>query len=420
MEYQKEYPIENLIEWDKNPRKNEKAVEKLVPLIKKYGFINPIVIDQKGIIRAGHTRLKSAKKIGMKTVPVLIVNFESEMDAIGYAIADNKSVEYAKWDNDLLKEEINILKGLNFDLNLTGLGESEINRLLVEEEKITNQGNKEGKYEIKVGDLYRLGENRIICGDSTKKEIIDKLIGNNQVACVFTDPPYGVSYSGVNNPNGREWDIIEGDNLRGDELYDLIFKVFSNIEPTLKERAAIYVFHASRNQIIFEKALNDAGFKVKQQLIWHKHHILGHSHYHWCHEPMFYCSRIKEDPVFYGDRIDKTTLNKLDIETMSEQEVRDFLKKIQEGSTVWNFKKDGSKDYIHPNQKPIGIAKRAIINSSKPGEIILEPFAGSGSTLIACEKIKRRCFAVEYDPNFLSLIIERWENETGKKAEKIE
>lgn len=236
---------------------------------------------------------------------------------------------------------------------------------------------------------------------------------------VFTDPPYGVSYSGTNNPNGRDWDIIEGDDLRGDELFELIFNSFNLISPKLQKRGSLYVFHASRNQIIFEKALNKAGFNVKQQLIWNKHHILGHSHYHWCHEPIFYCSKIGEDPLFYGDRTDKTTINKLDIDKMSETEAKDFLKNIQKGSTIWTFKKDNTKDYIHPTQKPSSIAKRAILNSSQKGDIIYEPFAGSGSTLIACEESGRKCRAIEYDPIFVSHIIERWENLTQKRAVKI-
>ena len=420
MEFKKDYPIENLKEWDKNPRKNDKAAEKLAPLIKKYGFINPIIADQNGIIRAGHTRLKSARALGMKTVPVLIVNFESEADAIGYAISDNKSQEFSDWDEELLKENFVALRKMDFDLRLTGIGEPEINRMLSEEFKELSLGNKQAKYEILMGDVYILGNHKLMCGDSTKEDMIKSLMGQERISIIFTDPPYGVSYSGTNNPNGRDWKVIEGDDLRGDELYDLIFNAFKLAQSYMNSRGSVYVFHASRNQIIFEKALNAAGFTVKQQLIWHKHHILGHSHYHWCHEPIFYCGRTNEDPIFYGDRVDKTTINKLDVDLMTEIQVKDFLKEIQKESTMWIFKKDSSKDYVHPTQKPIGIAKRAIINSSKRGEVVYDPFAGSGSTLMACEETGRLCKAMEYDPVFCSHIIERWEKFTGRMAVKYE
>lgn len=447
MELKIEYlPIGELTPYLKNPRKNDKAVDIVARSIAEYGFLVPVVIDKDNIIVAGHTRVKSVPKAIILLNEMIskeedenrrkiLINRQNELisgiptvkaenlkeeQIKGFRIMDNKANEYASWDPDTLQAELSELKSLGFDLELTGFKETEINKLLDTSIQEPNIGNKIPKYKIEYGDLYQLGENKIICGDSTKHEIIQKLFSpGEQISLVFTDPPYGVSYSGTNNPNGREWDVIEGDNLRGDELYNLIQVAFSIIEPLVVQRAALYVFHASRNQIIFEKALNQAGFKVKQQLIWHKHHILGHSHYHWCHEPIFYCSRLKEDPIFYGDRVDKTTINKMDVDKMTSEEMKDFLKELQKQSTLWMFKKDGTKDYIHPTQKPTGIAKRAILNSSQKGEIVYEPFAGSGSTLIACEESGRRCRAIEYDPAFCSHIIERWENLTGKKAVKL-
>ena len=405
--------------YEKNPLKNDRAVDVVMKSIKEFGFLVPIILDDKNYIVAGHTRVKAAIKLGMSEVPAIYASHLTPDQIKAFRIMDNKSSEYATWDFELLAKELQGLKDLGIELDITGFKESEFNRILNDLNKEPNFGNKAPKYSVVYGELYQLGDHRLICGDSTDLVIVNKLMNGKKVACIFTDPPYGVSYSGTNNPNGREWDVIEGDDLRGDDLYQLIFKAFSNIETYLKQRAALYIFHASRNQMIFETALNKAGFKVKQQLIWHKHHILGHSHYHWCHEPIFYCSRLKEDPVFYGDRIDKTTLNKLDVESLSEKEAKDYLREIQKDSTVWMFKKDGTKDYIHPNQKPTGIAERAIINSSQRGEIIFEPFAGSGSTLIACQKHARKCYAIEYDPIFTSHIIERWEKLTGQTAVKL-
>jgi len=261
---------------------------------------------------------------------------------------------------------------------------------------------------------------RIICGDSTKEETYLKLIPKGtDIQCVFTDPPYGVSYSGTNNPNGRSWNVIEGDDMRGDELFEMLYECFKQINQHLIKNGALYVFHASSNQMIFETALNKANFQVKQQLIWSKHHILGHSHYHWCHEPMFYCSRIKENPEYFGTRCNKTTLNKIDPDNMTIEELKKFVNKIKKESTVWEIKKDSSKDYIHPTQKPTKLAQRAIVNSSKVGQAVLDPFAGSGSTLMACEERKRICYTIELDPDFCSHIIERWENFTGNKGVKL-
>ena len=409
-------PVEDIVPYKNNPRNNDKAVDIVEKSIKEFGFKNPVILDEKNEIIAGHTRLRAAKKLKMKEVPVIRAKDLTEDQVKAFRIMDNKSTEFAKWDLDLLKVEFGSLKTLEF----TGFSEAEIDKIVDPKEKFS-MGNKEPKYKIELGDVYKLGDHRIICGDSTKEATYLKLIPKNvEIQCVFTDPPYGVSYSGTNNPNGRSWDIIEGDDLRGDELYDLLYGCFLQLNQILIKCGAMYVFHASSNQIIFEKALNMAGFQVKQQLIWAKHHILGHSHYHWCHEPMFYCSRSNENPEYFGTRCNKTTLNKIDPETMTHEELKKFVNKIKEASTLWEIKKDSTKEYIHPTQKPTKLAQRAILNSTKKGQAVLDPFGGSGSTLMACEERKRVCYTIELDPDFCSHIIERWENYTGKEAIKIE
>jgi len=367
------------------------------------------------VIVAGHTRLKAAIKLGMQEVPIIWADDLTPEQIKAFRIMDNKSVEIAQWDLDLLKIEFESMDNLEF----TGFTEAEIDKILDPKEKFSI-GNKEPKYKINLGDIYQLGNHRLICGDATKEETYLKLLPpGTDIHCVFTDPPYGVSYSGTNNPNGRDWKVIEGDNLRGESLFDLLRDSFIQINQHLIHNGSLYVFHASSNQIIFEKALNSAGFQVKQQLIWHKHHILGHSHYHWCHEPIFYCSRINESPQWFGTFCNKTILTKIIPEEMTLEELQRFVNKIKKDSTIWEIKKDSTNDYIHPTQKPIKLAQRAILNSSKIGDNILDPFAGSGSTLMACEEKKRKCYTIELDPDFCSHIIERWENSTGKKAEKV-
>lgn len=410
-------PLSEIIPYDKNPRKNDKAVKIVKKSIQEYGFLNPIILDNKNEIVAGHTRFRAALELGLKAVPIIWADELTPEQVKAFRIMDNKSTEYAKWDFSMLKEEFIELQDISFDLSITGFSDSEINRILTKASEEPNKGNKEPKYQIKQGEVYKLGSHILVCGDSTDPKNYDYL--DDKPACVYTDPPYGVSYSGTNNPNGREWNVIEGDNLRSDDLYNLLYNSFKLIEPKLKQKAAIYVFHASINQIIFEKALRDAGFKVKQQLIWEKHHVLGHSHYHWSHEPCFYGCRIKEEPEFYGERVDKTIINKIDTDSMTEKQLRDFLKGIIDAGTILKFKRDDTKEYIHPTQKPVQMAERLILNSSKAGETILEPFGGSGSTLIACERQARKCYLIEMDPTFCSHIIERWEKETGGLHEKL-
>jgi len=444
--------IEDIVPYKNNPRNNDKAVEIVEKSIKEFGFWNLMLLDKNKEIVAGHTRLRAAKKLKGKLsdrlisireqikqsnddeekrdMDVLYQNLEmihkgfvptlstvglTEEQIKSLRIMDNKSTEFAKWDTDLLKVEFESMKNLEF----TGFSEAEIDKILDPEEKFS-VGNKEPKYEVKLGEVWKLGDHRLICGDSTKEETYLSLLPRGtDIQCVFTDPPYGVSYSGTNNPNGRSWDVIAGDDMRGDELYDMLLDCFKQINQFLIKNGAMYVFHASSNQMIFEKALNNANFQVKQQLIWSKHHILGYSHYHWCHEPIFYCSRTNENPEFFGTRCNKTTLEVIDVNKMTHEELKRFVNKIQSQSTLWTIKKDSNKDYIHPTQKPTKLAQRAILNSSKIGDAILDPFAGSGSTLMACEERKRICYTIELDPDFCSHIIERWENHTNKKGRKL-
>lgn len=435
--------IDEIKPYANNPRKNDRAVDIVAKSMKEFKFRNPIIIDKDNAIIAGHTRLKAVIKLrekygdefreirkyiddkgkeieyefilNLKEVPTIKAEDLTPEQVKAFRIMDNKSQEYSQWDWEILKGEFESMA----DLTFTGFTEAEIDKILDSDEKFS-VGDKEPKYEIKTGDLWKLGNHRLICGDSTKEETYIRLIPKDKdIHMVFTDPPSGVSYSGTNNPNGRDWKVIEGDELRGDELYSLIKDVFVQINQHLVKNGAIYVFHASANQIIFEKALNEAGFQVKQQLIWHKHHILGHSHYHWCHEPLFYASRINENPNFYGTRSNKTTLNKINPDEMDIDELRNFVKRIKKQSTIWEIKKDSTKDYIHPTQKPVKLAQRAIVNSSRMEDGVLDPFAGSGSTLMACEEKNRGCYAIEIDPVFCSHIIERWENLTCKKGVKL-
>lgn len=403
-----------------NPRKNEKAISVVADSIRQFGFLVPVVIDKDNELIAGHTRIEAAKLLGITEIPTIKVENLTEEQIRAFRIMDNKSTEYARWDRILLKREFEFLRS-RIDMKFTGFREAEIMKIMGEDAR-DSRGNRLGKYQIEPGKVYLLGNHRLICGDSTDPVTYMKLMPlKTEIQCVYTDPPYGVSYSGTNNENGREWDIIAGDKLRGDDLFNLLSKAFKEINQYLSKDAALYIFHASATQMIFERALNYAGFHVKQQLIWEKHHVLGHSHYHWNHEPIFYCSRADETPKYYGTRdnktvIDSVLLNPEKIGEMEKEELQAVLKEIINNSTAIRFNQDATKDYVHPTQKPVKMAEHYIVNSTKMEENVLDLFAGGGSTLIACENKKRKCFAIEIDQNFCSHIIERWENLTGKQA----
>lgn len=408
-------PINEVKPYKFNARKNERAVKVVTESIKEFGFLIPVLIDKSNELIAGHTRIEAAKILGYEEVPTILSDKLSPEQIRAFRIMDNKSTEYASWDKVLLKHEFNSFAG-KINLSLTGFREAEIEKIMNERAR-DSHGDIKGKYAIERDVVYLLGNHRLICGDSKDEMTYNKLIPpKTDIHMVYTDPPYRVSYSGVNSEKGKDWKVIEGDDLRGDSLFELLTDCLKNINQHLIKSGGGYMFHSSSNQVLFEKALNHCGFQVKQQLIWSKNMTLSRSHYHWTHEPMFYVSRINENPKYYGTRDNKTVINSIDPEKMTEDEMRTFLIKIKKESTVQEFKKDPAKDYIHPTQKPVKMAQNFIINSSRPEENVLEPFAGSFSTLIACENKKRNCYAIEFSEDFCSHGIERWEKISGKKA----
>lgn len=424
MKLQIEYlPISELVPYPTNPRKNEKAVDIVAKSIEQFGFRVPIILGKDNEIIAGHTRLKASIKLGLTEVPVVWADDLTEEQQKAFRIMDNKSNEYAGWDFGLLQEELKSLE--NIELDMTGFSEAELKRIMTAEPE-REEGGKEAKYQLENG-TYKLGKHYLIVGDCTKVDY-KKLLNEEKIQLIYTDPPYGVSYKGnksevtqekVGMRMGKDWQVIEGDNLRGDELYALLEGSFKQIQPFLSKDASAYVFHASKNQILFEKALNSAGLEVKQQLIWKKPSVLSHSHYHWAHEPIFYCNQKGKPNKFYGDYMNKTIIDHLQMDKITPEEALKILKKIHKQSTIQEFKKDNSQEYIHPTQKPVEMAKFFITNSSKTNEWVVDMFGGSGSTLIACEQIGRKCIVCELDKKYASHIIERFE-ETGNKWEKLE
>ena len=382
--------ITDIIPYDKNPRLNDGAVEAVANSIKEFGWRAPIVVDKDMVIICGHTRLKAAIQLGLEEVPVHIADNLTPEQVQAYRIADNRTGEIAEWDYSLLPVELKELQDSDFDLSLLGFDADELDKLLNgEEENVVAEGETDADAvpevpEVAVskrGEVYQLGKHRLMCGDSTKPEDVANLLAGELADMVFTDPPYGVSYKGVNNPGGRAWEVIENDDLRGDTLSEFLLAAFKNIKAHLREKRAFYIWYATSNHLQFEHAIIDAGLKSKQVLMWNKGMILGHSDYHWAFEPCFYGCKAEENCIWFGDRCQ---------------------------TTVWDIKRDNTREYVHPTQKPTALAIKAMFNSSKPGEIVLDLFGGSGSTLIACEQTNRVNRSMEFDPKYADVIRKRW------------
>ena len=382
--------ITDIIPYDKNPRLNDGAVEAVANSIKEFGWRAPIVVDKDMVIICGHTRLKAAIQLGLEEVPVHIADNLTPEQVQAYRIADNRTGEIAEWDYSLLPVELKELQDSDFDLSLLGFDADELDKLLNgEEENVVAEGETDADAvpevpEVAVskrGEVYQLGKHRLMCGDSTKPEDVAKLLDGELADMVFTDPPYGVSYKGVNNPGGRAWEVIENDDLRGDTLSEFLLAAFKNIKTHLREKRAFYIWYATSNHLQFEHAIIDAGLKSKQVLMWNKGMILGHSDYHWAFEPCFYGCKADENCIWFGDRCQ---------------------------TTVWDIKRDNTREYVHPTQKPTALAIKAMFNSCKPGEIVLDLFGGSGSTLIACEQTNRVNRSMEFDPKYADVIRKRW------------
>lgn len=417
---QKEYlklKINEIKPYEKNPRKNEAAVPDVAESIKEVGYITPIVVDENNVILCGHTRLKALKKNGEKEVDgVLRVSGLTDEQKRKYRLLDNKTNEKAEWDFDLLAEEVADLDFSGFDLDW-GIEEVETEKE-IEEDNFDIDSAIPEEPKANYGDVYQLGEHRLMCGDSTKEEDVAKLMNGELADLVVTDPPYNVD---ISNSKGMK---IENDNLAKTQFKEFLQEAFFNINTTLKEGGAFYIWHASRTQREFEDALNDNGLFVKEQIIWNKSSFtFGRSDYHWKHEPCFYGWKDGASHYFTDDRTQSTVIEDkgIDLKKLKKEEMLKLLQDIYSekvSTTIINEEKPSNCD-LHPTMKPIKLLARLIKNSSRLHEIVIDLFGGSGSTLIACEQLNRKCYIVEYDPKYVDVIIKRWEDFTGKKAVKI-
>ena len=340
-----------------------------------------------------------------------------------YMLAHNKLTMNTDFDLDLLEDELKEI--YNIDMGDFGFEPTDLNEDDVQEDDFEFEEEPEEEPTAKPGQVYKLGNHRVMCGDSTKTEDVLKLMDGKEMDLLVTDPPYNVNYGQVNRSRIRNTETkIENDNMDETDFYYFLLKAFENAETNLKPGGGFYVWYASKSVVSFENAIKDAGLTTKQELIWNKNTFtLGKQDYQWKHEPCLYGWKEGAAHYFTEDRTQTTVITeKIDLETMKKEDMKKLLEQIlasQTPTTVIDENKPNVND-LHPTMKPIKLIAKLIRNSSKPGELVVDLFGGSGSTLIACEQLKRTCYMMEYDPHYVDVIIRRWEEDTGGKAELID
>ncbi len=392
--------------YEKNAKKHPaEQIAKIVESIKRFGFNQPIVVDKDYVVIVGHGRLAAAKALSLEKVPVIVVDISKE-DAASYRLADNKLNE-SDWDMDLVIDE---LKTLTAELvELSGFSPD----LLLDEEEQDDVVPEDVPTVSNPGDLWFMGGHKLLCGDSTNQADVERLMKGTKADLIFTDPPYNVDYKGSGEKTSEG---IMNDKMSTEAFELFLFDVFTRYAESIKAGAGAYVFHSEKTPTEFRLALDKAGFEVKSTLIWNKPAAtLGMNDYRSKHEPFFYCALKGAKPQFYGDRT-HTSIWDLqdDEESLIKWAKRQKRLEAQGKATVWTMKREKVNEYVHPTQKPVDLIVYALSNSSKAGDIVLDFFGGSGSTLIACEKANRTCYSMELDPKYVDTILERYYLYTGE------
>ena len=387
-------PVDKLVPAEYNPRKDLKPgdpeYEKLKRSLSEFGYVEPVIWNKTtGHVVGGHQRLKVLIDTGVTEVECVVVDMdEAKEKALNIAL--NKI--NGEWDKDKLALLITDLQGADFDVSLTGFDAPEIDALFKDAQRKDVQDDdfdidaalKEPAI-TKPGDLWLLGKHRLVCGDSTKKEVFDLLMDSVQANLVVTDPPYNVNYEG----NAGK---IKNDNMTDSAFYDFLFASFQNMENCMANDASIYVFHADTEGLNFRKAFSDAGFYLSGTCIWKKQSlVLGRSPYQWRHEPVLFGWKKKGKHEWYADR---------------------------KQTTIWEFDKP-KQNADHPTMKPVELLAYPILNSSMANCVVLDPFGGSGSTMIACEQTDRVCRLIELDEKYCDVIVKRFIEQVGSEKDAI-
>ena len=378
-----EAKIADLKPYPNNPRINDEAVPTIVDSINEFGFVGAIIINRENVIINGHTRVKAMKELGRETIPAIVVEHLTKEQEDALRIADNKTGEIAEWNMDLLKGELQALKDAGFDLGVLAFDHDEIDDILngdgnVERTGQTDPNEVSETPEVPVsnaGEVYQLGNHLLLCGDSTKPTDVAKLIGIGEADCWLTDPPYNVAYEGSNGLT------IQNDSMEDTKFREFLRNAFGQAEKAMKPGASFYIFHADSEGYNFRGACHDVGLRVRECLVWKKNAlVLGRQDYQWIHEPCLYGWKDGEAHNWYGDRAQ---------------------------TTIMEFNKPKKND-VHPTMKPTEMLCYLLKNSTKKNDVVLDTFGGSGSTLIACEQLGRKCRTMELDPKYCDVIRKRW------------
>ena len=373
-------PIEKLVPYINNARTHSpEQIQKLRSSLREFGFINPVIIDRDYGVIAGHGRIAAAKEEGIAEVPCVFADHLSEAQKKAYIIADNRMAMDAGWDEELLRVEIEALQGMDFDPLLTGFDEKELSKLFDDGKDVTDDGFDlavalEKASFVECGDVWTVGRHRLVCGDATNADDVVLLMNGKRANLLLTDPPYGVSFKSSDGLT------IQNDSLKNEEFYTFLLSAFKNAADHMEKGGAAYVFHADTEGLNFRKAFIDAGFHLAGCCIWVKDSlVLGRSDYQWQHEPVLYGFLQNGKHAWYSDR---------------------------KQTTVWQFAKP-KRNENHPTSKPLDLLGYPIGNSTQENAVVLDPFGGSGSTMMACQQMNRVCCMMELDEKYASVILRR-------------
>ncbi len=372
--------IEKLVPYVNNARTHSPdQIMKLRSSLREFGFINPVIIDRDYGVITGHGRILAAKEEGIAEVPCVFADHLSEAQKKAYIIADNRMAMDAGWDEELLRVEIEALQGMDFDPLLTGFDEKELSKLFDDGKDVTDDGFDlavalEKASFVERGDVWTVGRHRLVCGDATNADDVALLMNGKRANLLLTDPPYGVSFKSSDGLT------IQNDSLKNEEFYTFLLSAFKNAADHMEKGGAAYVFHADTEGLNFRKAFIDAGFHLAGCCIWVKDSlVLGRSDYQWQHEPVLYGFLQNGKHAWYSDR---------------------------KQTTVWQFAKP-KRNENHPTSKPLDLLGYPIGNSTQENAVVLDPFGGSGSTMMACQQMNRVCCMMELDEKYASVILRR-------------
>ena len=371
---------------------SDEQVAQVAASIKEFGWTNPILVDETNTIIAGHGRLMAAQRMGLAEVPTIMLANLTEAQKRAYVIADNKLALNAGWDEEMLAVEIEDLISDGFDLDLIGFEAEEIDTLLAEANKVSDGlTDDDAVPELpeepvsKPGDVWLLGRHRVVCGDATVQSDIDKVMDGQLADMVLTDPPYNIAYEG----GSKKRNAIANDQMQSGDFRQFLCDTFSTADTVMKKGAVFYIWHAQSESYDVMGACRDIGWPIRQVLIWNKDNsAFGRSDYHWKHEPCLYGWKEGAGHLWAADR---------------------------KQTTVLDFKRPARSD-LHPTMKPVDLVAYQIENNTKGADLVLDVFAGSGSTLIAAEKTGRNARLVELDPKYCDVIVKRWQDFTGLTA----